>query len=314
MKKSLFFLAVASFALLLLSPAVLFSQAARVLISSSSKTLSWFPIFVAKEKGFYKDEALDVDFVIMNNRLALQALVAGDLAYTTAVGSVVRGALRGLPMRVVMTLSEQPNFALIAKPGIKSIDGLKGKVLGVTSFGASTDTMGRALLHKFKLNVGKEVQILAVGPGVNRIAALKAGVIDAALIEAPYNLMLQEEGFTKILFVGDHIRSPYSGLATTLERIQKHQSEIRRLIKATLRGIQYTKNHRQESATLISKWAGMEYSLAEGSFDMVVKTWLDRGVPSTEGINTLMEELKGELKLDSLPDSSRVFEWDFVQR
>lgn len=314
MKKSLLLLAVASFALLLLSPAVLFSQTTRVLISSSSKTLSWFPIFVAKEKGFYKDEALDVDFVIMNNRLALQALVTGDLAYTTAVGSVVRGALRGLPMRVVMTLSEQPNFALIAKPGIKSIDGLKGKVLGVTSFGASTDTMARALLHKFKLNVGKEVQILAVGPGVNRIAALKAGVIDAALIEAPYNLMLQEEGFTKILFVGDHIRSPYSGLATTLERIQKHQSEIRRLINATLRGIQYTKNHRQESATLISKWAGMEYSLAERSFDMVVKTWLDRGIPSTEGINTLMEELKGELKLDSLPDSSRVFEWDFVQR
>lgn len=314
MRKSSLSLGVASFALSLLLPALLFSQTPRVFISSSSKTLSWFPIFMAKEKGFYKDEGLDVDFIIMNNRLALQALVAGDLAYTTAVGSVVRGALRGLPMRVVMTLSEQPNFALIAKPGIKSIDGLKGKVLGVTSFGASTDTMGRALLHKFKLNVGKEVQILAVGPGVNRIAALKAGVIDAALIEAPYNLMLQEEGFTKILFVGDHIRSPYSGLATTLERIQKHQSEIRRLIKATLRGIQYTKNHRQESATLISKWAGMEYSLAEGSFDMVVKTWLDRGVPSTEGINTLMEELKGELKLDSLPDSSRIFEWDFVQR
>jgi ABC-type nitrate/sulfonate/bicarbonate transport system substrate-binding protein len=314
MRSRLILILLSAFALPVLLPNALFAQSNKVFVSSSSTTLSWFPVFLAKQKGFYKDEKLDVDFVIMNNRLALQALVTGDLAYTTAVSSVVRGALRGLPMRVIMTFSEQPNFALIAKPGISSVEGLRTKILGVTSFGAGTDTMARALLQKFKLKPAKDVQIIAVGPGMNRIAALKTGLIDAALIEAPHNLVLQKEGFTNVLFVGDHIHSPYIGFGATLDRIQKYQNENHRLVSATLRGIEYAKKHRQESASLISKWVGMEYSLAEGSFDMVAKTWLDRGVPTAEGLNSLMEDLKSELKLESLPTPSQVFDWRYVQK
>jgi ABC-type nitrate/sulfonate/bicarbonate transport system substrate-binding protein len=250
----------------------------------------------------------------MNPRLALQAVISGDVAYTTALGSTIRAALRGIPLRVVMTICEKPHFALIAQPGITSMDKLKGKVLGISSFGASSDIMARAVLNKYKLAPGQDVKILAVGGGLNRLAALKSGAIDATLIEAPYNIMLEREGFSRMLFVGDIVPSPIAGFGTTVERIQKQSGEIRKLVRATLRAIQFAKTNRQESVQAIAKWTGMELPLAQGSYDMAVETWSASGVPGPEALRATMEEVQKELKLERAPDPAQAFDWSFVKQ
>jgi len=299
---------------IVLAPAPSFSQTSRLIVSAPSKSLTWFPAALAKERGFFADEGLDVDFVIMNPRLALQAVISGDVAYTTALGSTIRAALRGIPLRVVLTICEKPHFALIAQPGITSMDKLKGKVLGISSFGASSDTMARAVLNKYKLAPGHDVKILAVGGGLNRLAALKSGAIDATLIEAPYNIMLEREGFSRILFVGDIVPSPIAGFGTTVERIQKQSGEIRKLVRATLRAIQFAKTNRQESVKSIAKWTAMELPLAQGSYDMAVETWSSSGAPGAEALRATMEEVQKELKLERAPDPAQAFDWSFVKQ
>jgi ABC-type nitrate/sulfonate/bicarbonate transport system substrate-binding protein len=138
----------------------------------------------------------------MKPQVAMQGLIAGDVGYTTALGSTIRAAIRGVPLWVVMTIADKPLFALIVQPGINSVEELKGKSLGISSFGASTDTYARALLRRYKLIPNENVKILALGGGTNRIAAMETGAIDAALIEAPYNVMLERKGFRKILSSG----------------------------------------------------------------------------------------------------------------
>ncbi|HEY2988779.1 MAG TPA: ABC transporter substrate-binding protein [Candidatus Binatia bacterium] len=295
------------------NPALSFSAASKLLVSAPSKSLTWFPAALAKEKGFFKDEGLDIDFVIMNPRLALQAVISGDVAYTTALGSTIRAAFRGLPLRVVLTICEKPHFALIAKPGLATVEQLKGKILGISSFGASSDTMARAVLSKYKLTPNQDVKILAVGGGLNRLAALKSGAIDATLIEAPYNIMLEQEGFSRMLFVGDIVPSPIAGFGTTVERIQKQAGEIRRLVRATLRAIQFAKSNREESVKSIAKWTGMEIPLAQGSYAMAVDTWAAGGTPGAEALRATMEEVQRELKLDRVPDAAQAFDWSFVK-
>jgi ABC-type nitrate/sulfonate/bicarbonate transport system substrate-binding protein len=298
----------------LLGPRSAFSQTSKILVSAPSKSLTWFPAALAKEKGFYKDEALDVDFVIMSPRLALQALVSGDVTHTTALGSTIRAAFRGLPVRIVLTICEKPHFALITKPQITSVAGLKGKLLGISSFGASSDTMARAVLNYHKLTPNQDVKILAVGGGLNRLAALKSGAIDATLIEAPYNIMLEQEGFSRLLFVGDLIPSPIAGFGTTLDHIRKQPEEIRRIVRATLRAIQYAKSNRDEVVKSIARWTALSLSLAQGSYDLAVGTWTATGIPSAEALRVALDEVKTELKLDQLPDASGAFDWSFVKR
>lgn len=286
----------------------------KVLISAPSKSLSWFPVHLAREKGFYRAEGLEVDYVVMKPQVAMQALIAGDVDYTTALGSTIRAALRNVPLRVVMTIADKPLFALIARPEIRSVEELKGKLLGISSFGASTDTYARALLRRFKLMPNQDVKILALGGGTNRIAAMETGAIDAALIEAPYNVMLERKGFRKILFVGDVIPSPLAGFGTRREKIQKQPDEIRRLVRATLRGIQHAKSNPRESIHSIMKWAGMSEELADGSYEMAASSWSATGAASAQGLQTAMEEIRTELKLDAAPDPARAFDWSFVQK
>ena len=297
-----------------LSGISLSAQSTKIHISAPSKSLSWFPIHLSREKGFYRAEGLDVDYVIMKPQIAMQALIAGDVGYTTALGSTIRAALRNVPLRVVMTIADKPLFALIARPSITSVEELKGKVVGISSFGASTDTYARALLRRFKLIPNQDVKIIALGGGMNRIAAMEAGAIDAALIEAPYNVMLERKGFRKILFVGDLIPSPLAGLGTRLEKIHKQPDEVQRLVRATLRGIQFAKSNKPESIRSIMKWTDMDQGLAEGSYEMAASSWSNSGAASAQGIQIAMEEIRAELKLDAPPDPSRAFEWSFVQK
>jgi NitT/TauT family transport system substrate-binding protein len=295
-------------------PSTARAQSTKIHISAPSKSLSWFPIHLTREKGFYRAEGLDVDYVIMRPQIAMQALIAGDVGYTTALGSTLRAAFRNIPLRVVMTIADKPLFALMARPGISSVEELKGKLLGVSSFGASTDTYARALLRRYKLVPNQDVKILALGGGTARIAAMETGAIDAALIEAPYNVMLERKGFRKILFVGDLIPSPLSGFSTRLEKIQKQPDEIQRLVRATLRGIQFAKSNKQDAVRSIMKWSEMDQGLAEGSYDMAVSSWSSTGAASPQGIQVALEEIRTEFKLDAALDPAKAFDWTFVQR
>jgi ABC-type nitrate/sulfonate/bicarbonate transport system substrate-binding protein len=236
------------------------------------------------------------------------------VGYTTALGSTMRAGVRGLPLRVVMTIADKPLFALMARPGVNSVEELKGKLVGISSFGASPDTLARAVLRRYKLDPNRDVKILALGGGTNRIAAIKTGAVDAALIEAPYNVMLEREGFRKILFVGDLIPSPLDGFGTTLEKIRKQPDEVQQLVRATLRGIQYVKTNKQESVRAIMKWADMDRPFAEGSYEMAVTSWSNTGAANPQGVQIAMEEIKIEQKLETLPDSAKAFDWSFVQR
>ncbi len=300
--------------LLLSAPFQLIAQPSKIHVSAPSKSLTWFPAHLTREKGFYRAEGLEVDFVVMKPQVALQALIAGDVGYTTALGSTMRAGVRGLPLRVVMTIADKPLFALMARPGVNSVEELKGKLVGISSFGASSDTLARAVLRRYKLDPNRDVKILALGGGTNRIAAIKTGAVDAALIEAPYNVMLEREGFRKILFVGDLIPSPLAGFGTTLEKIRKQPDEVQQLVRATLRGIQYVKTNKQESVRAIMKWADMDRPFAEGSYEMAVTSWSNTGAANPQGVQIAMEEIKIEQKLETLPDSAKAFGWGFVQR
>jgi NitT/TauT family transport system substrate-binding protein len=290
------------------------AQSNRIHISAPSKSLSWFPIHLAREKGFYRAEGLDVDYVLMKPQVAMQALIAGDVGYTTALGSTIRAAFRNVPVRVVMTIADKPLFALIAKPSIHSVEELRGKVLGISSFGASSDTYARALLRRYKLAPNQDVKIIALGGGTTRIAAMEAGSIDASLIEAPYNVMLERKGYRKLLFVGDVIPSPLAGIGARVEKIQKQPDEVQRLVRATLRGIQFAKANRAEAVRSIMKWTDMDQPLAEGSYEMAASSWSNTGAASTAGLQVAMEEIRSELKLEAPPDAAKAFEWSFVQK
>ena len=136
---------------LLLTLAIFFSGAEaadKIRISISSLDVAFLTAGVAQKRGFFKEEGLEVELIRMNANVSITALATGDIDYTMIFGSVVRGAMRGLPIKVVASFMDSSTHTLIARPEFKSMKELKGRTLGVSSFGATADVAARMMFKQ----------------------------------------------------------------------------------------------------------------------------------------------------------------------
>jgi len=147
---------------------------------------------VARDRGYYRQEGLDVQLIVIPSALGMQALIGGNIKFSTAGGSGLLPILRGAPVRYVFTSFNRPMFWLYARPEIRSVEMLKGKKVGVSGIGSGPDSLLRESLKKNGLDGGRDVVVLPVGSGTGRFFALQAGSVDAAMLSVPANLMAQD--------------------------------------------------------------------------------------------------------------------------
>jgi ABC-type nitrate/sulfonate/bicarbonate transport system substrate-binding protein len=121
------------------------AAADKVRLSISALDVSFLTAGIASKRGFFKDEGLDVEVIRIAANVSVTALSTGDIDYTMIFASVVRGAVRGLPMKVVASYMDSSTHTLIARPEFKSLKDLKGKTLGVSTHGATSDTVARMM-------------------------------------------------------------------------------------------------------------------------------------------------------------------------
>src|SRR5690349_12003995 len=156
----------------------------KVRMSVAAVTGSYMDEFVAIEKGFHREEGLSVEMIRAGGGVATQALIAGDLHFSTSAGSALGAMLRGAEIKVVYTNIDRPGYQLWSgQPEIKTLRDLIGKRVGVTSRGDTQELSTRLLLRKHGIDPNSVVYV-AVGFGAQRLAALQAGAIDAVPLGA----------------------------------------------------------------------------------------------------------------------------------
>ena len=216
---------IAVLALLCASAAVepVSAQLKKVRFSTSAISISELPFKVAQLKGFWREEGLDVEAILIRGAVGMQALLGGSVDYTSASGSTIAAAVRGLPVKLVFVSSAKPQFDLMAQPSIRSVQELKGKVIGISSRGGSNDLMTQMILQKNGLAPNKDVTLIIVGGQEESYLALRAGRIAAALMTPPRPFMLQRDGFHRIAYAGDYMPTyPNGGIGVTDEYVGSH--------------------------------------------------------------------------------------------
>src|ERR1043166_9072733 len=139
------------------------AAADRLRIALSNPNMPNLTAAVAQKKGFFREENLDVEIIRMNPNVAITALSTGDVDYCQLFGAVVVGAISGLPVRIVAGFLDNWPMTLIAQPEYKSLKDLKGKTLGISSFGATPDVAARMMLKQAGIDTDKDIKILALG-------------------------------------------------------------------------------------------------------------------------------------------------------
>ena len=231
------------------------AQLRKVRFSVSAASIAEVPFRIANIKGFYRDEGLDVEVILIRGAVGMQALLGGSVDYTSASGSTIAAAVRGIPVKLVFIASAKPQFDLIAQPQIRSIGDLKGKHVGISSRGGAVDLLTQLIVQKNGLVPNKDVVSLVVGGQEDTVLALRTGRIAAALLTPPRPLILQREGFNRLAYSGDYMPSyPSGGIGVTDEKIKNNPNDVLAFVKGSVRGLQFARHNRAETIKILSDY------------------------------------------------------------
>jgi NitT/TauT family transport system substrate-binding protein len=245
-------------ALFVFGPLPALAQLTKVRLSMPTVAITEVPFKIAQAKGFYREEGLDVEMIVIRGALGVTALLGGSVDYTTASGSIVAAAVRGIGVKLLLLIDSKPGFDLVSDSQVRSFDRLKGWPVGISSRGGSVDLLTRLMLERNGFNPDKDVTLLVIGTPQELVIALRTGRISAALLTPPRNLQLYREGFHKLGSSGEYLATaPTGGIGATDEKLKKDPAEVLAFVRATLKGIRYYRQNRAESINFISKQLGI---------------------------------------------------------
>ena len=192
---------------------------------------------IAQERGFYKEEKLNVLTIAATSSAGIQGLVGGSFDFSQILGQTSAAILHGAPLKNVMVFDTRPLFWFFGSKKIRRIQDLKGgKLVGVSSLGANTDQMTREVLAMNGIDPRKDVVIQGTGTGAIRLAALLGGSLDAAITNPTESIMARKQGLNELFFYGDYDLNIVSGGAALTDRMLKEKPDlVRRFLRATLR-------------------------------------------------------------------------------
>ncbi|MGH7926546.1 MAG: ABC transporter substrate-binding protein, partial [Candidatus Binatia bacterium] len=236
---------------LLVQPICYPAYAEDVTVGISSVGLYEIPLEIAKRKGFYKEEGLNVRAVLVRTGIQATALAAGELDYSSVGGAAIRAAAKGLPVKVVMGWWDRPLHILVGKPGVKDIKDLKHKRIAISSIGSTPHVMVREALKDAGMDPDRDVIFIAVGGSSARLAALQAGTVDATPLDVAFVEQIDKVGLSNFLYFGDVVDLPLGGLAVSAEKIKSNPEQIKRMVRATLKGLRFFKSNKEETLDIV---------------------------------------------------------------
>lgn len=247
----------------------LFAQVKKVRLSVPSIGTNSMLFGLAAEKGFFREEGLEVESINMRGSLGVKALIGGDVGYSAASGSIITAALRGIGVKLVSILSPAPVFRMIAQKQIKSMKDLKGKTVALSSRGGTIDHLTRIMLEKNGLVPEKDVTLIVVGGQQTIWNAIRADRVAGALINLPGYLILGKEGFTDLGAARDYFSfHPTGGLGVSDEKIKHDRGEVVAFLKATLKARRLYLNDRAAGIKALTKHGGLtDDSLAADTYE-----------------------------------------------
>ncbi len=266
--------------------------AEKISIGVAGLGVSYFPLVAATYKGFMREEGLEPNFIVMRLPVIPSALMSGDLEYSTGGFSTVPGAVaKGSPLKVFMVITGRPQHALVVKRAeIKAVRDLVGRPIAVNP--GAVERMAIETFRKHGLDPTTELKLVYTGEPAARLAMLDKDLVAGAVLDLVGTAKAEEIGFRIIQNIGEITQIPLAALATSEKRLRTNPEQVERLIRATLRGIQYymdTRN-KDEIVPMISKWSKIAPKIAGRVYDLGVISHSRNGMPTEE---LLQEVAKG---------------------
>jgi NitT/TauT family transport system substrate-binding protein len=289
------------------------AQSKKTYFCQVTRSVNLITPFVGQKKGFFKQEGLDVELIQALGNICIAGLISNSIDYTNTFGSVVRGAIKGLPLRVVMGTHDGADHALVVRPGIENFKDLRGKAVAVSRAGGGADVIARLILEKHGLAPDKDVKISPIGSMEGRIASLEQGLVAAASVSMISAFPLQKKGFRVLAWAFDELEFPFNCVCTTLEKIRKQPEEIKKVIRGFFRSVDFMQKEREQTISLMMEWSRIDKETAEKAYEITVRGFSKTGEPKPEAMRVVLEQAKKEMQLAGEIPISRVADFSLLR-
>lgn len=256
--------------------------------------------FIARERGFFKEEGLDVELVQMTGTVANLALMTGEVPFTSVPTAAMTANLRGANLRVLFTTFERPLFWLYGRPQIREVRDLKNKKVGVGGLNQASYTLLRELLSNYGLEPNKDYTLIQAGDSAPRFMALTSGFIDATLMPLPWNFSAQEAGMQELVALSKaDVTAPTGSIVLRDDLLRSEPQMVEQFTRATLKGLRYAIERRAGAIGALTQSLKIKEDLAAKGYDAA------RPALTTDGTMTEASQRKA---LDAVLKSAGVKE------
>ncbi|HSF57031.1 MAG TPA: ABC transporter substrate-binding protein [Candidatus Binatia bacterium] len=288
-----------------------------VRIGYVSRSILDMPYIIARDRGFFREEGLEPELIFMRAAQTIPAMLAGGVDFGTATGTAIAAAVSGVDVRLIFALTDRPSFDLISLPSITSVQQLRGKKLGTSGVGSLAEILARQILIANKIPL-EQVTFLPFGTSDVTYVALKAGTIDATMLQIPQKFFAVDEGFRNLAAGADVYRAVMGGLTTTKNTINDRPELVNKTIRATMRAVNLIKNDKNYVLGFMKgphlDLSGERARFTDRVYDATIQLYL-----STHTVDeTLQREMiaiaSQRVKPGQPVPPERVFDFSFVQK
>lgn len=294
------------------------SKPKKIRLGIAATSVGFLPIYAAYHKGFFRDEGIDLEIILMSLAAANNAFFNGDIDYSAALTGLAAAAARNYPAKILIFTVAKPLQSFISRKEIKEPRDLKGKKIAGSSPGGSATILAYQALRHFGLEPGKDVSVAPMGgSGPGRLAVLESGVVDASLLSVPENIIALHKGYNELIFLGDIVTFPQNGFGTSVNRIQQQPDEVYRMVRAALRGLMFVfddANREQARDIMMKQWQVTDARLANEMLLYLKRGLAKDAVISPEGVQYFVDLTRETSKVPLPISAAQVVDFSFLDR
>ena len=282
-------------------------------VTLTSKAFQYIPLSIAQERGYMKEEGIDLKFVYMQNAPGMQALLTGAVQFTGSGSSALVAISKGnAPLRTVLAMNDQVLQWVMVRPNINGLKDLKGKKVATTGVASIAAFMLRNIMVKYGMD-SKDVVLIDPGP-VNRLPSLLSGAVDAAIVSPEERYKALEQGMKELMFMGNEVKNSWGTFATTEKFIKEQPKLMAGFTRAALKGLRVVRQDREGSIAAAVKFTELDRALGTKMYDDLIGTFTRAGHVDEETQRNDLAIVKLVAEVDHVVPPQRAYDFSFARQ
>lgn len=288
-------------------------RAEDITVSYASLGAAYMDHLVAIEKGYLAEEGLSVKIIRFGGGSATQALLSGQLHFSSSAGSALSAAIRGGPVKIIYTNQSRPTYKLLSnKPEIRTLQDLIGKKIAINTFGDTGHLATLLLLKKHRLDP-KLFLFIAVRSEA-RFPAFLSGAVDAAPV-TPRDIT--QIGPTRGHTLGDmskEIQLVWNGVAVSNKLLADNPALVERFLRALAKGREFARRFKEPTVAIVAKFNPMPPEALSVDYDSALASMTDEGSVPEEILREEIVTRSEFVKAASVPDAGKLYDYSIIRK